>query len=159
MPSPMSQAENHPLRAFSDGLLASTGFLLAMVGAESRRRWVRSLERWELRPSHFGALMILGQVESIGQHELGNLIGIDPRNLVPVLDLLEARGLARRQTDPTDRRRHAVRGTARGRQLLGKLHQSGAMAEAELLHALDPKQQGALRDLLLKLLPTVSAKD
>src|SRR5258708_823414 len=135
MPSPMSQAENHPLRAFSDGLLASTGFLLAMVGAESRRRWVRSLERCELRPSHFGALMILGQVDSVGQQELGNLIGIDHRNLVPVLDLLETRGLARRGTDPADRRRHAVRITARGRQRLGKLHPSAAVAEAAVAGA------------------------
>ena len=148
----------HPLIAFDDRMLASTGFLLAMIGAESRRRWVRALEHWDLRPSHFGALMILGHVESIGQNELGNLTGIDPRNLVPVLDVLEERGLARRETDPADRRRHAVRLTPAGRQLLAKLQQSGATAEAELLRGLDIKQRGDLHQLLLKLLPTVSAK-
>ena len=91
------------------GLLSSTAFLLAMVGAESRKRWVGGLARWALRPSHFAALMALDEIGPISQQDLARLVGVDPRNLVPVVDLLEQRSLVERQPHPTDRRRHAVR--------------------------------------------------
>ena len=140
------------------GLLSSTAFLLAMVGAESRKRWVEGLARWALRPSHFAALMALDEIGPISQQDLARLVGVDPRNLVPVVDLLEQRSLVERQPHPTDRRRHAVRLTPGGQQLLAGLRESGEVLEREMLAALDKSEQNTLRELLLKLLPGVSGK-
>ena len=73
-------------------MLASTGFLLARAGAESRRRFTQALATHGLTLAEFGVLMVLGEVGSAPQGVLGEQVGIDPRNLVPVIDELEARG-------------------------------------------------------------------
>ena len=39
--------------------MTSTGYLLALVGAESRRRWVLALSSAGLRPADYGVLMTL----------------------------------------------------------------------------------------------------
>src|SRR2546423_1434868 len=110
-----------PAPPIPDQLVASPGFLLALIGAESRRRFVHGLSRWGLRPSHYGALMVLAQLGPLSQLDLSRRIGIDPRNLVAIVDQLEERGLAERRADPGDRRRRAVALTAAGGGLLGEL--------------------------------------
>src|SRR5438552_16933944 len=75
------------------GFLASDGYLLARIGAESRRRWRQMLGDHDLREDAFGVLMVLDQVGPQSQRELSRFLGIDPRNAVAVLDGLEGRGL------------------------------------------------------------------
>lgn len=150
--------ETSPRPAFPEALLSSTGFLLAMVGAESRKRWVEGLSRWDLRPSHFAVMMALGETGAISQQDLARLVGVDPRNLVAIIDLLEGRNLVERGRHPADRRRHAVQLTPAGRQLLRALQQSGAALEEEMLAALDEFERTALRELLVKLLPGASSR-
>ncbi len=139
-------------------LLDSTGFLLARVGAESRRRFGQMLARWDLRPSHFAMLMMLGEVEMASQRQLGEMMGVDPRNLVGVVDLLEGRGLLERTADPSDRRRHAVRMTPQGVDLLSRLREAGGQLEDEMLSDLDPEERSVLHRSLLKLMPKVAGK-
>ena len=138
------------------GLEASPGYLLARVGAESRRRWTQGLATLGLRTAHFGALMTLAAVGSASQRQLGRAIGVDPRNLVLLLDQLEERGLIVRAADPSDRRRHSVRLTPAGEAALGELRRVGAEAEDELLAPLDERERQRLRRLLVKLLPISS---
>ncbi|TMC13849.1 MAG: MarR family transcriptional regulator [Chloroflexi bacterium] len=102
------------------GLEASPGYLLARLGAESRRRWSQGLATLGLRTAHFGMLMTLAAVGSASQRQLGRAIGVDPRNLVLLIDQLEERGLVERAADLGDRRRHAVRLTPAGEAALGE---------------------------------------
>jgi MarR family transcriptional regulator, lower aerobic nicotinate degradation pathway regulator len=95
--------------------------------------------------------MSLGGLGTTSQQELGRLTGVDPRNLVPILDVLEDRRLLERLSDPKDRRRHSVRLTPAGRTLLGELQRSGAAVEEELLGELSTAERKALHALLLKL--------
>jgi DNA-binding MarR family transcriptional regulator len=129
----------------------SVGFLLAIAGAESRRRWVDWLAKWDLRPSHYSALMVLGERETVSQQELAGMVGIDPRNLVPVLDLLERRGLVGRRPYPADRRRNALELTADGKSLMTRLVVSGRSLEEEMLAGLDETEKATLQKLLNKL--------
>ncbi len=138
--------------------LESTGFLLARVGAESRRRFAQALARWNLRPAHYGALMVVADLDGSSQQELGRSLGIDPRNLVGVVDVLEQRGLVERAQHPDDRRRHVVRLTISGRDFLSQLRQAGEELELQLLTDLDAAERSALHRLLLKLLPQVTDK-
>src|SRR5260370_21595308 len=138
-----------------DQLNASPGYLLALIGRESRRRWTSALNSAGLRPAHFGVLMTLGFMKKASQRQLGDLIGIDPRNLVDVIDHLEERKLLERDVDLGDRRRHAVRLTPTGHQALAELRRAGESAERELLGALDARERDQLRRLLVKLLPAV----
>ena len=132
-------------------LRSSTGYLLARLGAESRRRWARMLADHGLTPHHFGMLMTLDQLGVTHQRRLSELVGIDPRNAVPVIDLLHRRGLIQRTSDPADRRRRAIRLTPAGQRLLNDLRQAADTVEHDMLKGLDDHQQAILHRLLLTL--------
>ncbi|MEO6955827.1 MAG: MarR family transcriptional regulator [Antricoccus sp.] len=133
------------------GLEASTGYLLARVGGDSRRRWARTLLEEDLTPHHYSALIALLQLGAMSQQQLSHLVGIDPRNAVPVIDQLQARGLLARNADPADRRRNAVTLTASGKKLLTQLRHAADAAEDELLAPLTTNEQRALHATLTKL--------
>ncbi|MDQ6771836.1 MAG: MarR family transcriptional regulator [Candidatus Dormibacteraeota bacterium] len=103
--------------------------------------------------------MALSGVGPMSQQELAELIGVDPRNLVGVIDLLQERRLLEREPDPTDRRRHAVKLTRSGRRLLVNLRRDGELLEQLMLAVLDPAERATLHQLLLRLLPVVSGKE
>lgn len=140
-------------------LTASTGFLLARVGGESRKWFTQSLLKHGLRTSHYAVLMALAGIGPMSQQSLAGLIGVDPRNLVGVIDLLQERGLLEREPDPTDRRRHAVNLTSAGRDLLAQLRLEGERLELRMLAALNASERSTLHQLLLRLLPVVSDKE
>lgn len=133
------------------GLEASTGYLLARVGSDSRRRWARTLVEEDLTPHHYSALIALDQLGAMSQQQLSHRVGIDPRNAVPVIDQLQARGLIARNPDPADRRRHAVTLTAAGTTLLTKLRHAAQDAEERLLAPLTVAERQTLHAVLTKL--------
>ncbi len=133
------------------GLEASTGYLLARVGSDSRRRWAHTLAEEDLTPHHYSALIALDQLGAMSQQQLSHLVGIDPRNAVPVIDQLQTRGLLARNPDPTDRRRHAVTLTDTGSTLLARLRHAADEAEARLLIPLTTTERRTLHALLTKL--------
>jgi DNA-binding MarR family transcriptional regulator len=133
-------------------LSGSCGYLLARLGMESRRRFTRMLAEHELAMHDFGVLMALGERRSLPQQGLSRMIGIDPRNAVPIIDGLESRALVERHPDPQDRRRYAVALTNAGRKLMERLRDSGARLDAKMLKPLSRAEQATLRKLLLQLL-------
>jgi DNA-binding MarR family transcriptional regulator len=133
-------------------LLASTGYLLARVGAESRRMWARMLAEHDLTPHHFGMLMVLDQSGAETQQQLSRAVGVDPRNAVGVIDALERRGFVERQPDPADRRRHAVALTSAGRAAIRDLRRAGERVEERLLDCLTSTERAGLHRTLGKLL-------
>ena len=71
--------------------------------------------------------------------------------MVAVLDELEADGLAERRVHPSDRRKHAVHLTAKGKRTLTKARQLALDYADELLAPLDAEERETLRLLLRKL--------
>jgi DNA-binding MarR family transcriptional regulator len=136
-------------------LLASCGFLLARLGAESRRRFTRFLAEHELAMHDFSVLLVLGEHGALPQQRLSRMIGIDPRNAVSIIDALETRKLVERRLDPEDRRRYAIALTSTGSRLMERLGESGAHLEADMLQPLSRTEQAALRKLLQKLLTAI----
>lgn len=152
MPPARKPSSSQPLGLVEPaGLEASTGYLLARVGSESRRRWARTLVEEDLTPHHYSALIALDQRGAMSQQQLSQLLGIDPRNAVPVIDQLQSRGLVARNPDPTDRRRYAVTLTDAGIALLTELRHAAEEAEQRLLTPLTTAEQKALHALLTKL--------
>jgi len=129
-----------------------TGYLLARTGSAARQRWARMLANRGLTPHHYGMLMTLDERGPSGQQRLSELIGIDPRNAVPVVDGLAGRGLLTRELDPGDRRRRVLTLTETGRDMVHELTETGAEIEAEFLRALNPADQQELHRMLLALL-------
>jgi|SRR6185437_8422689 len=139
---------------FQDG----TGYLLAMAGAAARRQWVEMLARFDVTPSQFKVVMSLGEVDSLGQRQLADLIDIDPRNCVPIVDALVQRGLVSRETDGTDRRRRVLRLSRTGRRLAEDLAAVNVQLEARLMSPLGPTEQSALHRMLVALLDATEAE-
>ncbi len=134
------------------GFEGGTGYLLAVAGAAMRRRWVEMLARFTVTPSQFKVIMSLAEVDSIGQRQLAELIGIDPRNCVPIVDSLAESGLLHREIDRKDRRRRVLRLTAKGQRLAKELESVNAEIEADLLSSLSPKEKAELRRILTTIM-------
>lgn len=95
-----------------------------------------------------GVLLQLGQAGPVTQRQLIDLMGSDKSTMVRTVDELEARGLARRQPHPHDRRAHAVEITPAGRELLAQVRTGADQAGSDLLDCLEPEQQRQLHALL-----------
>jgi DNA-binding MarR family transcriptional regulator len=131
-----------------------TGYLLARTGAVARHHWARMLAERGLTPHHYGMLMALAEKGPVGQQQLSALVGIDPRNAVPVIDFLAEGGLLTREIDPTDRRRRVLALTKSGHDVVRDLTETGATIERRFLQLLTPAEQAELRRMLLVLLPS-----
>jgi MarR family transcriptional regulator, temperature-dependent positive regulator of motility len=134
-----------------------TAYLLAIAGAAARRRWAEMLAHLDVTPTQFKAIMTLGEAGSLGQRQLAELIGVDPRNCGPIVDSLVDRDLLARETDSNDRRRRLLCLTAKGEQLARDLEFVNAQTESNLLSSLSPAEQAALRRTLTVIIQ--SAED
>src|SRR6516225_4567185 len=141
------------------GLLASSGFLLARLGMESRRRFAELMGSHGLAMHHFGLLAALGQRGSLPQRELIRIMGVDPRNATAIVDELEEQGLITRRQDAQDRRRCNVAITPDGNKVVQQIRRDGARIEEEFFQSLDILERSMLHTLLLKLYQGLGGKE
>jgi DNA-binding MarR family transcriptional regulator len=76
---------------------------------------------------------------------------VDPSTMVALLDDLERDGLAERRPHPSDRRKHAVHLTAKGKRTLERARRIATSFADDLLEPLDADERETLRLLLRKL--------
>jgi MarR family transcriptional regulator, temperature-dependent positive regulator of motility len=131
---------------------SGTGYLLGKVGAVARQRWTATLAQTGVSPNQFLVLMALAETGQVCQQFLAGVIGIDPRNIVPILDSLEARGLVSRETDPADRRRRLIELTSAGRRIAAELSALGEQTEREMLASVPRADRESLRRILRSVL-------
>jgi DNA-binding MarR family transcriptional regulator len=134
----------------------ATGFLLARLGSLAERSWTEMLGQFKLTAHHHGVLLILRAHSPLGQQELGRMIGVDPRNVVPILDGLVDQGLLDRQTDPIDRRRRILSLTPKGQATADRLATAANAIEEQFLQALDQQDNVELNRILLHLLGSLT---
>jgi len=131
---------------------SGTGYLLGKVGAVARQRWTATLAQTGVSPNQFLVLMALAETGPVCQQFLAGVIGIDPRNIVPILDSLEARVLVSRETDPADRRRRVIELAPAGQHIVAELSALGEQTERELLAPVPPADRESLRGMLRTVL-------
>ncbi len=129
-----------------------TGYLLGTVGSIVYQRWAEVLAELEVTPTQAKVLMALGEAGPLGQQRLAELVGVDPRNAVAVVESLVGAGLVSRAVDPSDRRRRVLALTAPGRRLVKKLVTSTTQKDDELLASLPAGDRETLRRLLSDVL-------
>jgi DNA-binding MarR family transcriptional regulator len=126
-----------------------------LLGQAARRGDVLVTERFAeegVRKPHFTVLVALAELGPSSQAELGRRLWIDRKNMVAVINDLEAAGLVERTPDEQDRRRNAVRLTAAGTDTLARLNARADAAQDALLAALSDAERRDLERLLHKLL-------
>jgi DNA-binding MarR family transcriptional regulator len=101
------------------------------------------------------ASLLLGltlKSEPAGMSELGESLGMSPRNMTVLVDGLEKDGLVRRVSHPHDRRVKLVELTQAGRQVAEQELGPSQLAAAALFDQFTPEE----RDELLRLLEKVA---
>jgi DNA-binding MarR family transcriptional regulator len=100
-------------------------------------------------------LMLLSYLRSGApalQQQLCESLWLDSNNCVLLLNELEEMGLIERRRDPTDRRRHMVDITDKGRVALERGERAQEGLEDEILAPLSDQERATLRSLLSRAL-------
>lgn len=105
----------------------------------------------EMRPLPYAILVVLARNPGLRQIQVGFALGIQPTNLVPLIDGLEKRGLAERRVVPGDRRARGLFLTKLGAETLSRLEARAAAHEARLAERLGPGGREQLLALLRRL--------
>jgi DNA-binding MarR family transcriptional regulator len=105
-----------------------------------------------LTPGQGRALSVLERAGGpLRMAELAAALRVVPRSATGVVEGLEELGLARRDTDPADRRSVLVSLTDSGRGTLDELAEARRQTAEELFGPLEPAEQRRLLDLLSRL--------
>jgi MarR family transcriptional regulator, organic hydroperoxide resistance regulator len=107
--------------------------------------------RLQLSPGVIKTLMRLGKQDGMSMGEMARGIGVDPSYITALVDDLDARGLARREPAPYDRRVKIIVLTEAGRAVAGDIEQVLSVPPSAF-SALSHSELRQLRDLLDKVL-------
>jgi DNA-binding MarR family transcriptional regulator len=103
-----------------------------------------------LRARHVIALTLLRDHGEQNQSDLAATLGLDPTNVVALLNELEADDLIERRRSPADRRRHTVSLTAAGLSRLTEAEHLLADVERRVLSSLSADEQATFYKLLAR---------
>jgi DNA-binding MarR family transcriptional regulator len=129
---------------------------LARLAGLTRREFAARMrdEAWALeagmRPPAYGILQIVRVRQPISQRALADRIGIDPGDMVAILDVLEGAGLITRTRDAGDRRRHNLSLTTAGAEATRRLDAIASEVTGVVLARLTKRERTVLDRLLAK---------
>jgi DNA-binding MarR family transcriptional regulator len=126
-------------------------YLLVQLGAHAARQFAEELAPLGVEPRHVGMLTRLAANEGKAQQVIGELIGLNPTQMVFLVDELEGRGLVERRRNPADRRSYALFLTAAGRDMLARVQAAGHSHQAILGSCLSADEQEQLTSLLRRV--------
>jgi DNA-binding MarR family transcriptional regulator len=151
MPDGSVAEASAPAPRLPDELLAKSGFLMVRLALGFKSRALEAFEAAGFSQYHYSVLAMLKEQPSKAQATIAEALGLDPSQLVGVLDGLEDKGLIVRKRDPEDRRRHLVSVTPEGRKQLVRLRATIDRLEDELFAPLDAASRSAFHSMLLRL--------
>ena len=126
-------------------------FLLVQLGTYVARQFAEQLAPLGVEPRHVGMLTRLAANEGLSQQAVGELIGLNPTQMVFLVDDLEDRGFVERRRNPADRRSYGLFLTDSGRDMLAKVQAEARAHQAALGAPLSAAEQEELTSLLRRL--------
>jgi DNA-binding MarR family transcriptional regulator len=137
--------EEHPLAQ-------DLGFLLSRASGVFAKTASEALAPLGLRVRSYCVLAFAGEEKSgVTQRRLAELMGLDPSQVVALVDELEGSGLVKRVTDPNDRRSKLVSATAKGNRVRTDGGRRIAEAQSGIMADVAPETQVELNALLRQL--------
>jgi DNA-binding MarR family transcriptional regulator len=127
-------------------------WLLGRAAARGHRLVADALAAEGVRMMHHAVLASVAELGPVSQAALSRTLGVDPKEMVAVVQDLDRDGLVERRPDPADRRKQAIEISARGRDLLARTERLGAAANDELTAALTAEERAQLVALLGRLI-------
>jgi len=132
-------------------LSENTTFLMARIGFDCRIRFDAKLMTCGLRPRHYSILTAVEDLGPVAQVDIAGALGLDPSQVVALLDDLEERGFIQRPPDLSDRRRRAVTATAAGRRMRRQCQALANEVQDEVLAPLSEEERRVFHELLVRL--------
>ena len=129
----------------------SVGYLLRRAQVAVFQRFFELFAEFDIRPAQYSTLTVIERNPGLSQTRLADALGIKKTNLVAIIDALEERGLARRESTENDRRSHALYLTPKGTVLIGRLHQIDAALDQSISRLMKGDERQRLRDVLRQL--------
>ncbi|MCV2461105.1 MarR family winged helix-turn-helix transcriptional regulator [Streptomyces sp. ICN988] len=129
-------------------------WLLGRAAARGRALVADALAAEGLKMWHHVVLSAVRDLAPVAQADLGRGIGLDPKDLVGVLNDLQFAGLVVRVPDPGDRRKNAVSLTEEGGRVLARCEEAARAANDELLAPLTEDERARLMDLVRRVAGT-----
>jgi DNA-binding MarR family transcriptional regulator len=109
------------------------------------------LAPWDISPSQLRALRVLMHHGVMRLSELSGYLHIAARSTTEVVDALQARGLAQRRPDPSDRRATLVEMTEHGASVLDAIRVARGTAAERTFDRLSQADRAHLARILRKL--------
>lgn len=126
-------------------------WLLGRAAARGRALVAEALAAEGLKMWHHVVLSAVRDLAPVAQADLGRSVSLDPKDLVGVLNDLQAAGLVVREPDPGDRRKNAVSLTEEGGRLLKRCEKAAREANDALLAPLSPAERDRFMELLIRI--------
>ncbi|MFI1166172.1 MarR family winged helix-turn-helix transcriptional regulator [Streptomyces sp. NPDC020801] len=126
-------------------------WLLGRAAARGRALVAEALAVEGLRMWHHVVLSAVRDLAPVAQADLGRSVGLDPKDLVGVLNDLQSAGLVVREPDLRDRRKNAVSLTEEGGRLLTRCEKAAREANDTLLAPLSSAERKRFMDLLIRI--------
>ncbi|MEU9589235.1 MarR family winged helix-turn-helix transcriptional regulator [Streptomyces sp. NPDC048219] len=124
---------------------------LGRAAARGRALVAEGLAAEGLKMWHHVVLSAVRDLAPVAQADLGRGIGLDPKDLVGVLNDLQAAELVVRAPDPGDRRKNAVSLTEEGGRVLARCEKAARAANDELLAPLTAEERTRLLDMVRRI--------
>ncbi|MCW2535157.1 MAG: Transcriptional regulator, MarR family [Modestobacter sp.] len=133
-------------------LTDDVGFLLSRASGLVVRASNASLAGHGLRVRSYSVLLLAGDTEEgVSQREMADVLGLDPSQVVLLVDELAAAGLVERRPSPVDRRTRLVTATDAGRAVRARAGVDVDATMTRQLAELTAGEQHLLRELLTRL--------
>ncbi|MFE1311203.1 MarR family winged helix-turn-helix transcriptional regulator [Streptomyces sp. NPDC058755] len=130
---------------------ALPSWLLGRAAARGRSLVADALAAEGMKMWHHVVLSAVRDLAPVAQADLGRGVGLDPKDLVGVLNDLQSAGLVVRAPDPKDRRKNAVSLTGEGARLLTRCEKAAREANDELLAPLSTAERDQFMGLLIRI--------
>lgn len=127
------------------------GLLLTLAGVAAVANLAATLAERGLNPRSHTVLRMAAGRPGVAQHEVAELLTLNPSRLVGIVDDLEARGFVERLVDPRDRRARALYPTSAGLEEVTASAHAVAKALDHTLAGLDVARREELGRLLRDL--------
>ena len=144
-PAPVSRTR---VTVKTDALDKSLGYSLRRAQYSTYDSFSRAMEPFDLRPSQFAVLVLIGSNPGLTQSAICSALGIQKTNFVALLDKLEDRGLTERRKVGGDRRSSALHLTTAGEAFVAAVEAAHDQMEKKLSKRLGVKRT---RELLAAL--------
>lgn|SRR5574340_886481 len=133
-------------------LTEDLGFLLTRASAVVVRSTNDMLTPLGLRVRSYSVLALsCDEPDGVTQRQVAATMGLDPSQIVSIIDELEGRGLVIRTPDPSDRRNKLIVATDEGHRLYKEARRRNLEVQATHFAEMPPGTLDAVRDVLGKI--------